>query len=88
MVTEPNREPDENQVEHNVDAGGVFFTFAVPQASVTLIRADDIVVEESETRRLLMTRNGDFLLYKRVFLVVDGRSKEITVDPPFGAEQV
>lgn len=71
------REPQ----DHRVDASGVFFNFDSPEASVTVIRANDVRVEDSNDARLLQLKSGSFLCNKRVYLVVDGQETEITVDP-------
>ena len=42
--------------------------------------ADDLVSERSGTPRYLRLRNGDYKLYRRVFIVIDGQRHELTVD--------
>ena len=42
--------------------------------------ADDVVSECSGTPRFLRLRSGDYQLYRRVFIVIDGQRHEITVD--------
>lgn len=47
-------------------------------ATLTVVPADSIELEESGEARFLRLRNGDFKLYKRVFLVIGGERHEIT----------
>ena len=42
--------------------------------------ADDLVSERSGTLRYLRLRSGDYKLYRRVFIVIDGQRHELTVD--------
>ena len=44
------------------------------------IPADDLVTEASSTLKCLRLRNGDYHLYKRVFVVIEGQRHEITMD--------
>ena len=41
---------------------------------------DNIEIEDASTLKLLRLKNGDFELYKRVFLLIDGEMHEITMD--------
>ena len=41
--------------------------------------ASDVVVEPSQTPRFLRLRDGDFICWKSIFLVVGGEKREITV---------
>ena len=50
-------------------------------ATLRVARAADVEIEDSPTLKFLRLRNGDFDMYKRVFLVIDGESHEITMDP-------
>ena len=41
---------------------------------------DNIGMEDASTLKLLMFKNGDFELYKRVFLLIGGARQEIMMD--------
>ena len=41
---------------------------------------DNIEIEDTSTLKLLRLRNGDFELYKQVFLLINGERHEITMD--------
>ena len=41
---------------------------------------DNIEIEDASTLKLLRLRNGDFELYKQVFLLINGERHEITMD--------
>ena len=51
------------------------------QAGLRVRLVDNLEVEDSSTLKLLRLRDGDFELYKRVFLVIDGEKYEITRNP-------
>ena len=40
--------------------------------TVTVTRADNIEVEDSDTQKVLRLKNGDYSCFKSVYLVVDG----------------
>ena len=42
--------------------------------------ADDVLAEESTTLKYLRLRNGDFELYRSIYLVIKGERHEITTD--------
>lgn len=64
-----------------VDAGPAYFHIRVAgNVTVTVTRAHDIEVEDSDTERVLRLRNGDYACFKRVYLVIDGERHEITMD--------
>ena len=44
------------------------------------IPSDDVAIETSHTLKYLRLRNGDYSCYKTVFLVIDGKRQEITLD--------
>ena len=44
------------------------------------IPADDVVIETSHTLKYLRLMNGDNSCYETVFLVIDGKRHEITLD--------
>lgn len=49
--------------------------------SLSVVPADDVIVEDSDTLRKIAAPSGDFLVYKRVFVVVAGHGRvEITGD--------
>ena len=50
------------------------------KATLTVTPVDSVKVEESNTRKYLRMRNGDFECYSRVLVSVDGEWREITVD--------
>ena len=47
---------------------------------LTVRLADDVLVDESTTLKYLRLRNGDFELYRRIYLVIEGERHEITID--------
>ena len=47
--------------------------------TVTVTRADNIEVEDSEIQKVLRLRNGDYSCFKTVYLVVEGQRHEITM---------
>ena len=51
------------------------------RVSAQVIPADDVVAEPSTTLKYLRLRTGDYHLYKRVFIVIEGQRHEITMDP-------
>ena len=53
---------------------------AVLRAEVTVLPADDIEVEDTDTIKYLRLRTGDYQVPKSVFLIVDGERYEITQD--------
>ena len=63
--------------------GSVSIRAGSPKVTVSaqVIPADDVVTEPSTTLKYLRLRNGDYHLYKRVFIVVEGQRHEITTDP-------
>ena len=64
----------------NVDAGPVQSELQVSgKVTVTVTRADNIEVEDSQTQKVLRLRNGDFSVFKTVYLVVHGQRTEITM---------
>ncbi len=50
------------------------------QAGLRVRLVDNIEIEDTSTLKLLRLRNGDFELYKQVFLLIDGERHEITMN--------
>ena len=50
------------------------------QARLTVRLVDNVEIEDATSLKYLRLKNGDFELYKRVFLVIDGERHEITMD--------
>ena len=48
--------------------------------NLTVIPADQVIAEKSDTLKYLRLRSGDVSCYSRVFILVDGKRKEITMD--------
>ena len=67
-----------NQVSAN--ASPISFQVRISgNLTVTVTRADNIEVEDSEIQKVLRLRNGDYSCFKTVYLVVDGQRHEITM---------
>ena len=65
---------------YNVDAGSTTFSVQVSgNVTVTVTRADNIEVEDSQIQKVLRLRNGDYSCFKTVYLIVDGQRHEITM---------
>ena len=63
----------------DVDAGPVAWSVRVGgNVTVTVTRADNIEVEDSQDQKVLRLRNGDYSCFKSVYLIVDGQRHEIT----------
>ena len=60
--------------------GSIISGHATIKATLTVTPVDSVKVEESNTRKYLRMRNGDFECYSRVLVSVDGKWREITVD--------
>ena len=70
-----------NQPQHfQVDASPVNFEVMVGAVEVHVIPADKIEVEDAENLKYLRLKNGDFQLPQAVFLTIEGRRMEITLD--------
>ena len=67
-----------NQVSANANPIG-FQVRISGNLTVTVTRADNIEVEDSEIQKVLRLRNGDYSCFKTVYLVVDGQRHEITM---------
>ena len=71
------QEPQPERVQLGASA-----TFGAPagRATLNVARAANVEVEDSPSLKFLRLRNGDFDMYKSVFLVIDGERHEITMD--------
>ena len=67
-----------NQVSANANPIG-FQVRISGNLTVTVTRADNIEVEDSEIQKVLRLRNGDYSCFKTVYLVVEGQRHEITM---------
>ena len=56
------------------------FPAMTARATLQTEPASDVVVEPSQTPKFLRLRDGDFICWKSIFLVVGGEKREITVD--------
>ncbi len=70
-----NEEPRNARVRASITTG-----VPIVHATVRITPADTIEVGESDQIKYLRLRTGDFSLNKRVFLIVEGQRREITVD--------
>ncbi len=76
-----NEESTKEPNHFAVDADPINFEVRVAgNLTVTVTRAHDIEVEDSDTQKVLRLRNGDYACFKRVYLVIDGERHEITMD--------
>lgn len=78
-------EADDNQQKperqhHRVDPSPITFELSASVASLQVIPADNIEVEGAENLKYLRLKNGDFQVPKAVFLTIEGRRMEITMD--------
>ena len=61
-------------------SGHATFAESTAKATLRVEPASDVIVEDSPTRKFLLLKNGEFICWKSVFLVVGGEKIEITVD--------
>ena len=76
MSEQESTEPQRIELTASANFGAL-----TSQASLRVWLVDNLEVEDSSTLKLLRLRDGDFELYKRVFLVIDGEKHEITRNP-------
>ena len=81
VIMSSNEETTKEPNHLTVDARPAYFHIrAAGNLTVTVTRAHDIEVEDSDTEKVLRLRNGDYACFKRAYLVIDGERHEITVD--------
>ena len=68
------------QAPRRVELKGHATAHTETSATLTVIQASRIKVEDAPTRRYLRLRAGDIECYSRVLISVDGVWKDITVD--------
>ena len=56
------------------------YELVISTDSLEITTADRIEVEDAETPKYLRLKNGDFQLPQAVFLTIEGRRMEITLD--------
>ena len=65
---------------HNIQAQGIEFGLMTGEVSVRIIKADSIEIAPSNSVKYLRLRSGDYEVNMEVYLVIDNRRMEITVD--------
>ena len=82
-MTEQEKSHESNEARGkaiSVDAGPIHFTFDMSEAEVTVIKADNIRVEQSPQPKYLSMRAGDIQVFSTVEIQISGKWYELTKD--------